>query len=142
MPQAALQSPPQTSVTGGLYVPISNPNNAGSTPDNFSIGLPGFLAGVVSVAIQSGSPAGCQVVVEVEGYPGDFVPLFLVNPEKSQNLPAPNNDSSNEGGSQILQGPLALGSARTWGFKSIRARRLDYLGGSVNVYMNFREGAY
>ena len=162
MPQASLQSPPLYQIgpnsvaTPGAapanwslvaapsvaYVPITNPNNVGNTPDNTSIALPGFLAGVISVEIQSSSVPGAAVVVEGQMYPGDYVPLWLMNPEKGPVLPNQNADSFNEGGSQLLEGPRACGSARCWAYGSVRIRRTDLNGGLCNVWFNFREGAY
>lgn len=144
MPQGALTSPPTYVVgsTNAAYVPISSRNNVGNSPDNFSIALPGFLAGVVSAEIMSSSAVNCEVVVEGEMGSGDYIPLWLQNPEKGPLLPAPNNDSYNEGGGQFLSGPRACGSARCWGYQSVRIRRIDQNGGTCTVWLNFREGAY
>lgn len=142
MPQRALTIPPLVGVNGAAYVPLTNAQTQQFTPDNFAIALPNFLAGVVSAAIQSGSDPASRVVVEVESYPGDWVALFLTNPERQSVPTLPMNDSANEAGSQFLEGPMATGWARVSAYRNVRIRRIDQGSGVANVWLNFREGAY
>ena len=145
MPIKALMSPASVAaeetasgdnpVTGTII----SPNITSNDPTNYTIKLSGFLVGAVTAAIQNGSNPLCEVVVEMEAYPGDFVVLALADPEQ---MPTPGNGNSQPGTVWALRGPGKVGSARTWAGYSVRARRVDLYGGICNVAMNFREGGH
>lgn len=143
MPVKALSSPSASNLLpDGTAAQVTSDDAT-----NFTIRLSGFRCGCIHGAIQAGMntlvtpntqpPVGCEVVVELEFYPGDWVIVALFDPEQ---MATPGGGNSQPGTVWALRGPGKSGWARAASARRVRFRRVDVLGSSINVAGDFREG--